>query len=234
MGTGYPTSPGNYPGAKVLVTPLTVFFNGTYWEITFDVAGFSGFYVHTNFNGAPLPIIINYLNGHKQGNNHLLDWKVTCTSSPHVTMTLERSSDARNFTGLYTITADAARCAQPFDYTDAGVNYYRLKMTDVDGKVSYSSIVSLINATKGIDVMNIAPNPVVNGNFNLKISSAEKMQVEILITDMQGRVLQKRSVNMIAGFNEIPMNVSNLLAGTYQLFGNTTDGRTKVLRFVIQ
>ena len=29
-------------------------------------------------------------------------------------MTLERSSDARNYSGINTITADAARCNQPF------------------------------------------------------------------------------------------------------------------------
>jgi hypothetical protein len=107
-------------------------------------------------------------------------------------------------------------------------------MTDVDGKITYSSIVSLINATKGIDLLNIAPNPIVNGSFDLKISAAEKTQMEIIITDMQGRILQKRSAAMIAGFNTIPMNVRNLAAGTYQLFGNTDDGRTRVLRFVIQ
>ena len=107
-------------------------------------------------------------------------------------------------------------------------------MIDVDGKISYSAVVPLINAAKGIDVMNIAPNPIVNGSFNVKISTAEKTQVELVIIDIQGRVLQKQSVPMIAGFNQIPMSVKNLAAGTYQLFGNTADGRTRVLRFVIQ
>ena len=107
-------------------------------------------------------------------------------------------------------------------------------MTDVDGKVTYSSIVSLINAAKGIDIMNIAPNPIVNGAFNLKVSSAEKMQLEVMITDMQGRLMQKQVVSMIAGFNTIPVNVQQLAKGTYQLQGNTADGRTRVLRFVIQ
>jgi hypothetical protein len=107
-------------------------------------------------------------------------------------------------------------------------------MTDADGKITYSTTVTLINAVKGIDVMNIAPNPIVNGTFNLKVSTAEKIQMELVITDMQGRILQKQSVPMIAGFNQIPMHVKNLAAGTYQLFGNTADGRTRVLRFVIQ
>jgi len=46
--------------------------------------------------------------------------------------------------------------------------------------------------------------------------------------------MMKQSANTIAGFNIIPVNVKQLAAGTYQLFGNTPDGRTKVLRFVVQ
>jgi hypothetical protein len=186
----------------------------------------------------PLPIIINYFTGTKQNGNHLLNWKVTCASTPNVTIELERSTDGRNYNSIYSIFATAVRCQQPFDHTDnqpaKGVNYYRLKMTDADGKITYSSIVSLINAVKGFEVMNIAPNPIVNGSFNLKVSAAAKAQMEVVIADMQGRILEKRSVSMIAGFNSIPMNVRNLAAGTYQLFGNTEDGRTKTLRFVIQ
>lgn len=186
----------------------------------------------------PLPITINYFNGAKQNSSHLLNWKVTCVSTPYATIEIERSIDAVNYSSIYSIYATAVRCQQPFDYTDnapaKGVNYYRLKMTDANGKITYSSIVSLINAIKGIDMRNIAPNPIVNGSFNLEISAAEKTQMELVITDMQGRLLQKRSVNMIAGFNTIPMNVRNLAAGTYQLFGNSEDGRTRVLRFVIQ
>ena len=186
----------------------------------------------------PLPITITYFTGTKNNGNHLLNWKVTCVTTPSATLEMQRSTDGSNFNTIYSIVATALRCQQPFDYADnqpaKGVNYYRLKMTDVDGKVTYSSIVSLINSAKGIEVMNIAPNPIVNGGFNLKISTAEKTQMDLVITDMQGRILQKQAVNTFAGFNVIPVNVKNLAAGAYQLVGNTVGGRTRVLRFVIQ
>lgn len=186
----------------------------------------------------PLPITINYFNGTKSNGNHVLNWKVTCVSTPNATLEMQRSTDGREYNTIYSINATALRCAQPFDYTDAqpakGINYYRLKMTDAEGKITYSTIVTLINAVKGTDIMNIAPNPVVNGRFDLKISAAEKTQMEFIITDMQGRLLQRQAVSLIAGFNVIPMQVNKLAAGTYQLFGYTDDGRTRVLRFVIQ
>jgi hypothetical protein len=190
-----------------------------------------------DFNN-PLPITVNYFNGIKQNTNHLLNWKVTCTTSPTATMEMQRSTDGRNYTGIYNVAATALQCQQPFSYTDnqpaEGVNYYRLKMTDATGKISYSSIVSLLNADKGIDVMNIAPNPIVNRNFKLNVSAAQKATMEIVIIDMQGRVMQKQTANMIAGFNSIPVNVANFASGTYQVYGVTAEGRSKVLRFVIQ
>jgi autotransporter-associated beta strand protein len=191
----------------------------------------------TDFNN-PLPISINYFTGAKQNTDHLLNWKVTCNSTPSVTMELQRSGDGRAYSGIHTINATATECMQPFSYTDhqplAGINYYRLKIRDANGKISYSSIVSLINATAGIDILTIAPNPIQNRNFKLNISAAQKTQMDIIITDMQGRLLQKQTVNAIAGFNTVPVNVGHLATGTYQVYAITAEGRSKVLRFVIQ
>jgi len=238
--TTSPSSPGNYPGVKVLIDPVdaNVFWNGSYWAVTFDVAGFSGFYVHTNNYNAPLPIVVNYLSGRKQGSDHLLNWKVTCTSTPRATMTLERSSDARNFSGLYTITADAARCQQPFDYTDAnplkGMNYYRLKIVDADGKITYSTTVALLNAVKGFDIVSIAPNPVVENHFKLNVASALAGKMELVIFDMQGRLMNRQTISLIAGYNSMPVNVANLSPGTYTIKGSMNDDQSKVIRFVKQ
>jgi hypothetical protein len=235
-----PSSPGNYPGVRVLIDPLdaNVFWNGMYWSVTFDVTGFSGFYVHSNNYNTPLPILVNYLNGHKQAGKHLLDWKVTCVSTPRAAMTLERSSDGRNYSGIYTITADAVRCSQPFDYTDAdplnGMNYYRLKIVDADGKITYSTTVALLNASKGFDIISIAPNPVVNDNFKLNVTSANASKMDISIFDMQGRLVNRQSVSLIAGFNNLPVNVSNLASGTYTIRGSVADEESRLIRFVKQ
>jgi Secretion system C-terminal sorting domain len=237
--TASPSTPGNYPGTKVLIIPdlANIIWNGTFWEITFNITGFSGFYVHTNVLNAPLPIAVNYLNGYKQGNNHLLNWKVTCAGTPRVTMQLERSADGRNYSTINTITADAARCAQPFDHTDAnplkGMNYYRLKNTDVDGYVTYSTTIALLNAVKGFD-MTVSPNPVVGDEFKLNVASAQAGNMHISIFDMQGRLVQRQAIALIAGFNNVPVKVDNLPAGSYTIRGNTTGEEIKIIRFVKQ
>ena len=237
-GTG--TAPGNYTGSAVLIDPadVDIQWDGTYWEISFNVTGFSGFFIHTKLGSGPLPISINYLNGTKQNGTHLLNWKVTCNSTPTVTMILERSADSRSFSAIHTLTADAARCNSPFDHTDAqplkGMNYYRLKMVDANGKISYSGMVALLNATKGFEVISIAPNPVTAGNFTLHVTSAQASDMLVIITDMQGRVMSRQHIPVIGGFNSIPMNVDKLAAGTYTIQGNIGDDRSRVIRFVKQ
>ncbi len=238
---GLPTStPGNYTGTRVLINPgaANVSWNGFYWQVTIPVNGFSGFYVHSTLTNAPLPIIVNYLAGRKQSGYHLLNWKVTCTSTPRATMTLERSADTRNYVAINTITADAVRCQQPFDYTDTdplkGINYYRLKITDADGKITYSSIVALLNAVKGFDIMSIAPNPVIDNSFKLNVASAQAGKMDMVIFDMQGRLVIRQTISLIAGFNSLPVNVATLSTGTYTIKGNIAGEQTKIMRFVKQ
>lgn len=182
------------------------------------------------------PVSVNYFTGVKQNANHLLRWKLTCNSSPAVTMVLERSNDAIHYEAIFSEYATALRCEQPFVYTDdrpaAGVNYYRINMTDDHGKIAYSTIISLLHAVSGMDVLPIAPNPVRDKIFDLKISVAKIQRLEMVITDIQGRVVQKNTVNVFAGFNRIPVNIASLGNGTYQMVITTAAGQSKVVRFV--
>ncbi len=184
-----------------------------------------------------LPVNLNYLNGTKQNGSNYLNWKVTCTNNPNVTMSLERSADKINFTGITSITADALRCQQPFDYSDnsplAGLNYYRLKMTDGYGKTTYSAAIAILNKTSGFEIVSLMPS-VVKSNAVLNVTAAQKTKLDVVITDIAGKQVQKIAYNVIAGSNQFKLNLANLGAGTYQITGYTADGEPKTLRFVKQ
>jgi GEVED domain/Secretion system C-terminal sorting domain len=201
-----------------------------------NITGFSSFYLHGG--SIALPIKVEYLRGTKQGNNHLLDWKVGCSSSPFANLSLEVSEDTRNFRNIYNTRETALRCQQPFSFVNtqslAGMSYYRLKMTDDNGEIAYSNIVALLNKTKSFEFVSIAPNPVTDGSFKLNITSAEQKKMEIMISDIAGRVVSKRSLNLVAGFNIIDMNVDNLAKGTYTIQGIVEGEKSKLIRFVKQ
>ncbi|HPH85276.1 MAG TPA: T9SS type A sorting domain-containing protein [Ferruginibacter sp.] len=182
-----------------------------------------------------LPISIEYFKGSRKTNGNQLDWKVTCTNTPGLTMELERSEDSRRFTAITNITATAVRCLQPFDYTDnapkPGMNYYRLRMTDADGNVSYSQVVSILNKDQGFSLVSFSPNPVTDMAL-LNVASANNSRMEILVTDLTGKKVMRQIVQLAAGSNQVKLNLSKLANGSYQVTGYTEDGEIKTLRFV--
>ena len=231
-------------------------FNGTQWDsyaIPATVTGgstftagsikwqlasaFGSFSLASSTISNPLPINLNYLNGFKQGNNNLLNWKVTCTNNPSATMSVQRSTDGRNYNSITTVFADALRCQQPFDYTDnnapTGLNYYRLKMVDANGKITYSAPIAILNKETGFDIVGLSPT-LVNTKAELNVTAAQKTTMTVVITDIAGKQVQKIAYNLIAGSNKFTVNAAGLSAGTYQITGYTADGKSRTIRFVKQ
>jgi hypothetical protein len=89
-----------------------------------------------------------------------------------------------------------------------GMNYYRLKQVDADGKysISYVRSVPLNNDWK----LKVYPNPVTAGI--LQIKSNVKMAA-VRITDINGKVLLNSSAALLTD-NEL-INVSGFAPGIY-------------------
>jgi hypothetical protein len=218
-----------------VLTPLSTVTAGSIkWQLA---STFGSFSLASSTINNPLPINLNYLNGFKQGNNNLLKWKVTCTNNPNATMSVQRSADGRNYNSITTVFADALRCQQPFDYTDnnapAGLNYYRLKMVDANGKITYSAPIAILNKETGFDIVNLSPT-LVNTKAELNVTAAQKTTMTVVITDVAGKQVQKMLYNLIAGSNKFTVNAAGLSAGTYQITGYTADGKSRTIRFVKQ
>lgn len=222
-GTG--TNPSNYTGPSqdftTATSGFTVNWNATrnWWEVTVPVTGFSGFYLTSALVGV-LPINMEYFKGIQVDKKHLLSWKANCSSSS-VTFEIQRSTDGQHFISLKSITASQVRCNEPFDYTDenpaSGINYYRIKIIDIDDKSNYSNTVSLILKARGIELLNLSPNPVAKENPILKINSGEKNKVNIIITDFTGRILRNQTAELLPGINQVTLNTLSLTRGAYQV-----------------
>ncbi|MCP9749472.1 T9SS type A sorting domain-containing protein [Ferruginibacter sp. HRS2-29] len=202
-----------------------------------NMSGFSEFSAGGDVAVNPLPIKIEYFSGRKQSSNNLLDWKINCSSTTGVSMTLQRSSDGRNFEAINTQEASSLRCLQPFDYTDVtattATSYYRLKVVDVDGKITYSPIVAILNKDKGFELVSLMPN-VISARTILNVSSSIATRMQIVVTDISGKVVNRQSVSLIAGSNLVPLNFGGLSAGSYNLSTYTAEGQLKTTRFVKQ
>lgn len=124
---------------------------------------------------AVLPIELLSFTGKSIGSSNLLEWKTT-TEINNDYFTLERSSNATHFSELGIIEgAGNSNTLLHYQYTDnaplEGVNYYRLKQTDFDGRFSYSNIVALSNKTTAFSIWNSAETLFIKGDNENSTSS---------------------------------------------------------------
>ncbi len=125
---------------------------------------------------------------------------------------VEHSTDGINFTALGKVSAagNSSRLT-PYKFDDvkagAGANYYRLKMTDKDGRFEYSNIVLINVSIKGLIVTGVYPSPFTD-RVNISIASESKAQANIRIFDNTGKMVVKQMAVINKGVTII--NVNNL------------------------
>jgi hypothetical protein len=236
---GIGTNPSNYSG------PGTIFFTGfnrtvqwnvvhNWWEVTMFVSGFSGFYVHTGL--APLPLELEFFNGHLLNNYNSLNWKFYCNYTGNENVVLERSTDGRNFNTIYKDIISQTDCHKTFSFVDsfpfAGNNYYRLTFKGPDGIPKYSRVINLTSKTNNFSIIGILPNPVMDESAILQISSSKKRKITIVLFDCVGRAIQKKIITTQSVINNIQLSVSNLASGIYQVYCYSEDGQVRTARFI--
>lgn len=162
-----------------------------------------------------LPVSLLAFEAKKAGNTAVITWKTSSEINSNY-FEVERSTDGNKF-----IPAGRAGAAgnttteRSYTFTDispaAGVNYYRLKSVDLDGKFTLSFIRNL--RFNGETEISIFPNPARD---IIKVTGfAANNATSLNIVNISGRVLQQ--VKLISGATNAVMNVDNLSAGTYIL-----------------
>ena len=113
------------------------------------------------------------------------------------------------------------------DFTPAkGVNYYRLKMVDLDGSFDHSNIRSLTFEGTPLD-LSVYPNPV-SDRFSIKVGAREKIsKVELFDSNGRRAIVSDRYT---AGESIITKGLS---AGTYVLKVTMNNGAVEIRKIVI-
>lgn len=185
--------------------------------------------------GATLPIKVYYFNAAKGSSSNTVNWQAECTST-QATFVVERSANGTDFTPINTITASQTRCQQPFYYTDNGASslgtvFYRLKVIDDNGKATYSSIVKISADQKGIQLIGVSPNPVVN-SAQLSIAAVKKDNVDLQVISLDGRVVYRTIVTVQPGTSVINIDVTSLSKGMYTIKGSFASGDMNTVKFI--
>ncbi|MCW3109826.1 MAG: hypothetical protein JWQ09_4332 [Segetibacter sp.] len=142
--------------------------------------------------------------------------------------TIERSNNGRDFKTIGNVKANYNSSYNFMDFLpERAVNYYRLKITNKDGEFEYSTIKRINN--NGTFEATIYPNPVKN-NLQFKIDSEKKMDLQLQVVELNGRILSTSKLSVPEGSSLKHINVTDLSKGTYFL-RVITEGEQTAIKF---
>ena len=247
--------PGAIPGALAGHTLTVARYNGTAWVSAQGATGLSvspgtatsgtvsseaqssfGAFSIDFESAVPLPTLVVSFTARNAGKNRAqLNWKITENSTPLMFEVL-RSSDGVNFNKIGEVPGTVLQF--DYEFTDeamvTGNNYYRLKMLDRDGSANYTSIVVVSNGgADGVVIGNLMPTVVTSG-ARLAVTSGKKATLQLLITDISGRIIQKQSVSLTVGSQDVTIDASRLSPGMYQITGYVAGEKSTTVRFIKQ
>lgn len=160
------------------------------------------------------------------GNHVNIQWETLSETNTQYFIT-EKSTDGIKWTALDTITAagfsQAKQVYSSNDLTPGAMNYYRIKQVDMNGRFTYSNVVSIAVKSNTIAAKTF-PNPFVS-QLQVDISSNSNQKVQISLTDASGRKLIQKDWQVARGNNSITLpEVKQLAAGVYFISIKNEDG----------
>jgi len=136
-----------------------------------------------------------------------------------VSYEIERSFDNENFKSIGSIDAKGGTVSKDLHYSFidnqpylSGYNYYRIKVIDKDGTVTYSAIAKVSFDAK-IKTVNIYPNPAHN-ETTVQINDVTGKKL-ITINDLSGKIVYSTEVYQTSTEQTFKLTLSNLTKGMY-------------------
>jgi len=182
----------------------------------------------------PLPVQISTINAQRNGENVRLQW-TTVTEMNNRGFYIERNDDSYHWNTIAFVPTQAiagnSNTLLSYLYSDNNrnndVSTYRLRQVDFDGKLTYSSVVS-VDGLKSKDELVFYPNPCGDDQLMIRLDANASFKIELYNQD--GRITRQWS-NLQSGSYDL----KGLDAGVYILKvtnKNTGDIRTGKLILV--
>lgn len=133
---------------------------------------------------------------------------------------VERSRNGKNFYSIGTFSDNKALAE--YTLTDESplkqTNFYRLRIIDSHGKISYSKLMVMqLYDTETLSMVSVTPNTLLN-NLHINVQLKNKAMIVMRITDKEGNEIFKKKDTGTDGFNSFEMEGTGKMApGNYSL-----------------
>ncbi len=164
-----------------------------------------------------LPIQLLSFTGKLMNNSSaILNWKITTSSNPKQFI-IEKSTNALDYVAVGTIEPTIATEYEFISHLTSvsGNLYYRLKMIDTEGKITYSSIVKFYISGGSLYIKNLYPQPVKGEKVQVGIYSIENTDAKLVVTDLNGKLSSSLNIYLQKGDNQIELPIASLPKGFY-------------------
>ncbi len=172
-----------------------------------------------------LPVTMQWLKVGVRNNETYIDWAVSSDSNPKI-FEIERSTTGNDFELIGKVQPGTG--STQFSFIDntvgEGYYYYRLKITDLNGIVTYSKVEKVFIAGRNTG-LTVYPTIVTGNSFNIKAGGALK-NVQVTVADLSGRVIHEQKMgNVNAGqIMSISSNRISVSKGMLFVTIHSTDG----------
>jgi len=176
-----------------------------------------------------LPVSLSDFKATTTSNNVLVSWK-TDHESNNKGFEIQRSNNGSDWYAVNFVNgAGESTITRNYSYTDKGLApgtyYYRLKQTDLDGKNTFSSIVTATVSGKGnVSLFQNYPNPFSTSTF-IRFDLPTAQHARLSVVDLAGREVKVLTDKVSeAGSHVVTLDAANLSRQTYLVRLQTENG----------
>jgi hypothetical protein len=168
-----------------------------------------------------LPVNLISFTAKAMNNDVLLSWS-TASEQNNKGFAIERSADGENFSEIdfvngkdYSLVRVNYKSLDQNAFDLSNSLYYRLRQVDFDGTETFSNVVSVTRSSVSAATLNAYPNPFAQ-DLSLEIVSVQDESNNLIVTDLQGRMISARSIELGKGINVVSMDeLKDVNAGIY-------------------
>ncbi|HHH53501.1 MAG TPA: T9SS type A sorting domain-containing protein, partial [Bacteroidetes bacterium] len=170
-------------------------------------------------NSIGLPINMEKFKGYADKDANILNWS-TLTESNTSMFYVERSESGKEWTSIAKVEAAGdsymKKDYQAIDRKPLSKAFYRLRMTDKDGRYSMSKVISIERKEAGLKLNAVFPNPN-DGNFVVNLTSLPDSDGQMVLVNALGVKVYTKSLSKKGGTYIEKINVNHLPDGIYTL-----------------